>query len=85
MEELPPATVTEHALDMKGLRLANHVPDKPVTLDFRPPEVLSVQFVTVLYYSAKVGFLFSSYLCHTFCLSAVLKWIAAQSAHGNST
>eukprot|EP00904_Undaria_pinnatifida_P007744 jgi/Undpi1/409/HiC_scaffold_1.g00405.m1 len=38
LEELPPATVTEETLGMKGIRLANHVPGKPVALDFRPPE-----------------------------------------------
>ena len=39
LEELPPATVTEETVGMKGIRLANHVPGKPVALDFRPPEV----------------------------------------------
>ncbi|CAN0589914.1 unnamed protein product, partial [Laminaria digitata] len=39
LEELPPSTVTEETLGIKGIRLANHVPGKPVALDFRPPEV----------------------------------------------
>lgn len=39
LEKLPPATVTEQSLDLKGVKLANHVPGKPVTLEFRPPEV----------------------------------------------
>ncbi|CAB1097889.1 unnamed protein product [Ectocarpus sp. CCAP 1310/34] len=38
LEDLPPATVTEESLGLAGIRLANHVPGKPVTLEFQPPE-----------------------------------------------
>lgn len=39
LENLPPATVTGKSLGVKGIRLANHVPGKPVELEFQPPEV----------------------------------------------
>lgn len=39
LEQVAPTTVTEKSLNLKGIKLANHVPGKPVTLDFRPPEV----------------------------------------------
>lgn len=39
LEELPPSTVSKDTLGLKGIRLADHVPGKPVTLEFQPPEV----------------------------------------------
>eukprot|EP00752_Nemacystus_decipiens_P010134 g9031.t1 len=38
LEKLPPCIVTEESLDLEGIRLANHVPGKPVALEFQPPE-----------------------------------------------
>lgn len=39
LENLPSCSVTEESLGLEGIRLANHVPGKPVALDFQPPEV----------------------------------------------
>ncbi|CAM9241740.1 unnamed protein product, partial [Discosporangium mesarthrocarpum] len=38
IKSLPPATVTEKSLGLAGIQLVNHVPEKPVTLSFHPPE-----------------------------------------------
>jgi len=43
LEDLPPSTVTEQTLGLKGIRLTNHVPEKPVALEFQPPKVRLVQ------------------------------------------
>lgn len=42
LEDLPSCTVTQESLGLEGIRLANHVPGKPVALDFQPPEVLYI-------------------------------------------
>lgn len=39
LENLPPCTVREESLGLEGIRLANHVPGKPVALEFQPPKV----------------------------------------------